>query len=101
MNKIRIDKELILEYTSISNDPNAYNYVAPVAQHVPVFEQKDIDQMHMLSPFEKQSLTNVDMDQIQNDPIKKRALDKLKQFYQQKGKPALEFAVTQHNQFLH
>jgi hypothetical protein len=96
MNKIKIDKELILEYTSISNDPNAYNYVA---RPVPAFEQKDIDQMHMLSPFEKQSLTNVDMDQIQNDPIKKRALDKVKQFYQQKGKSALEFVVTQHNQF--
>jgi hypothetical protein len=97
MNKITIDKELILENYTTSSNPNAYNYAAPVAQ--PVFEQKDIDQMHMLSPFEKKSLTNVNMDQIQNDPIKKRAFNHLQQFYQQTGKPALEFAVINHTQF--
>lgn len=99
MNKIKLDKELILENYTTSSNPNAYNYVAPVDQSGPVFDQKDIDQMHMLTPFEKQSLTNANMEQIQNDPIKKRAYDKLKQFYQQKGKPALEFAVINHTQF--
>ncbi len=98
MTKITIDKNLILEYTSTSNNPNDYNYI-PTVDTSPAFNQQEIEQMHMLSPFEKQSLSNSNMDQIQNDPIKKRALDKLKQYYQINGKKALEFTVTQHSQF--
>lgn len=97
MSKIKIDKDLILEYTSLSTDPNAYNYIPPSN---PVFKQSEIDSLHMLSPFEKQSLTNANIDQIQKDPIKQRAFDKVKQFYQNDGKKALEFAVTQHKQLI-